>query len=476
MPDEPNKAADEPTAKSTTAEDTTVVSDVAESGPPTSPKLGVGIAIMLVLATLATLLAFIALWANRQILSTDQWTKTSTELLEEPAVRDALAEYLVTELFDNVDVQGELETNLPDSLQGLAGPATGGLRQLALRGANAALETPAFQTAWRNANELAHKQLISALEGGNERISTEGGVVKIDTRLLLSDLAKQIGLPTSLIDKLPAAVGEFTVLQSDELEKAQKAESALRGMTWVFGLLALGLYVLSIWLAAGRRRRAVFFSGLSFMSVGLLILLIHSFAKAPLVDGLASTSSLVPAVGDVYDVSTELLSQMAFSFFISGLLVMAASWLAGPYRYAVGFRRAVAPYLRDYLPLSIAFVAILFLLVVWWAPTQGFRTTAGLSLNLLLAIAGFAALTVMTRREFPDAEATDLSVVGDWFGRHWSNARDWTSERARSIDVPKIGSSEPDRIDELERLQKLHESGALTDEEFSSAKRKLLDD
>ncbi|MGB1583270.1 MAG: hypothetical protein ACPHCI_05725, partial [Solirubrobacterales bacterium] len=229
MTDEPNTGADEPTAESTSADDTTVVSDAADSNPPPSTKLGVGIAIMLVLATVATLLAFIALWANRQILSTDQWTKTSTELLEEPAVRDALAEYLVTELFDNVDVQGELESNLPDSLQGLAGPATGGLRQLALRGANAALETPAFQTAWRNANELAHQQLISALEGGNARVSTEGGVVKIDTRLLLSDLAKQIGLPTSLIDKLPAAVGEFTVLQSDELEKAQKAESALRG-------------------------------------------------------------------------------------------------------------------------------------------------------------------------------------------------------------------------------------------------------
>lgn len=447
----------------------------SDSEAPAATKLGFGIAIMLVLATIATLLAFVALWANRQILSTDQWTETSTELLESPAVRDALADYLVKELFSNVDVQGELESNLPPDLKGLAGPATGGLRQLALRGADAALEQPAVQAAWKNANKIAHQQLISALEGGNEKISTQNGEVTLNTKLLLTDLADQIGLPTSLVAKLPASVGTFTVLKSDELKKAQQAESALKGMTWVFGLLAIALFALSIWLAAGRRRRAVFFSGLSLVVVGLLVILLHSFAKQPLIDGLATTSALVPAITDVYDISTELLKSMAVSVLVSGILVMIASWLAGPYRYAVGFRRGVAPYLREYLPVSIAVAAILFLIVVWWAPTKGFQTTAGLTLNLILAIAGFAALTVMTRREFPDAEPVDISEVGAWFEKHWSSARDWTTERAQSIDMPKMGSSKSDPVAELERLQSLHKSGGLTDEEFAAAKKKLLD-
>ena len=369
--DQPNKneetVVDEPAVK-------------ADSEAPAAPtKLGFGIAIMLVLATIATLLTFLAVWANRQMLSTEQWTETSTELLESPAVRDALADYLVQELFNNVDVQGELESNLPEELKGLAGPATGGLRQLALKGADAALEQPAVQAAWKNANKIAHQQLILALEGGNETLSTQNGEVTLNTKLLLTNLAEQIGLPTNLVAKLPASVGTFTVLKSNELEKAQQAESALKGMTWVFGILAIALYVASIWLAAGRRRRAVFFSGLSLAIVGLLVVLLQSFAKQPLIDALASTSALVPAITDVYDISTELLREMAISVLVSGLLVIVASWLAGPYRYAVGFRRAVAPYLREYLPISIAIAAILFLLVVWWAPTKGFQTTAGLT-------------------------------------------------------------------------------------------------
>lgn len=456
-----------------TTKETEVNDAVAES--PKAHKLGIGISIMLVLATIATLLTFIALWANRQILSTDQWTKTSTELLESPAVQDALANYLVEELFNNVDVQAELEKNLPPELDGLAGPATGGLRQLALRGAETALEQPAVQEAWKNANRIAHRQLIQALEGGNATVSTEGGVVTINTRLLLVDLAKQVGLPTSLVNKLPASVGEFTVLRSEELKKAQDAESALKGMTWVFGGLALLLYVLSIWLAATRRRRAVFFCGLSFVVVGLLVLLIQSFARAPVVDALASTTSLEPAVQDIYTTSTELIKQMSISLLFSGLLVILASWLAGPYRYAVGFRRGVAPYLREYLPMSIAVAALLFLLLVWWAPTAGFRTTTGLVINLALAIAGFVALTLMTRREFPDAEPADLTAIGDWFTSKWHSTREWTTEQTRNIELPGSGGGGDKSLDELERLQRLHKDGTLTDEEFAAQKKKLLD-
>ena len=54
-------------------------------------------------------------------------------------------------------------------------------------------------------------------------------------------------------------------------------------------------------------------------------------------------------------------------------------------------------------------------------------------------------------------------------------ARGWTTERVQSVDMPKMGSSKGDSIEELERLQSLHKSGGLTDEEFAAAKKKLLD-
>src|SRR3954451_16080602 len=114
------------------------------------------------LVVLASILAFagiLAVWANRQLLDTDNWTKTSTELLQRPVIRQQLAGFLVDQLYANVDVQGELAQALPPRIQPLAGPAASGLRELADRVALRALENPHVQGLWADANRQAHRSL-----------------------------------------------------------------------------------------------------------------------------------------------------------------------------------------------------------------------------------------------------------------------------------------------------------------------------
>ena len=57
------------------------------------------------------------MWANRQLLNTDNWTRTSTQLLEDRVIRDQLAIYLVDQMYASVDVPGELGEALPEPLQ-----------------------------------------------------------------------------------------------------------------------------------------------------------------------------------------------------------------------------------------------------------------------------------------------------------------------------------------------------------------------
>lgn len=462
----------------------TDVTEAAEIAEPESPsasdaeqskrRLGWGVSLMLVLATIVALLAFVSLWADRQVLNTDQWTDTSTQLLERPAVQAAVANYAVDQLFANIDVEAQLKENLPPDFQGLAGPISGGLRSLATKGAYAALQRPEVQQAWKAANRIAHENALVILDGGNENVSTTNGEVTINTKLLLTDIANRVGLPQSLINKLPASVGQMTVIKSDELSQAQTAVKLVKGMAVWFSLLAVLLYAGAIALAAGRRRIAVRWTGISIAFVGILLLVLQGLGRTPVVDSLASTSAVVPAVTDVYDISTNLLKEMAVSFFVSGILVIIASILAGPTKIAVGFRRELAPFLRDYLAASVAVAILLFLLLIWWAPTHGFRTTGGLLVNSLLAISGFIALVVMTRREFPDAVAPDFSQVGDWFGERWQGVQHAYGRQVDRFENRGGGSSGEDKIAELERLQKLHADGALTDEEFAAAKKSLL--
>src|SRR5436190_1352799 len=86
--------------------------------------------ILLGLATLLTVLAIFALWVNRQALDTNDWTRTSTRLLQDARVRSTLSTYLVDQLYVNVDVAGELRSLAPKDLKPLAGPAAGRLRVL----------------------------------------------------------------------------------------------------------------------------------------------------------------------------------------------------------------------------------------------------------------------------------------------------------------------------------------------------------
>src|SRR5215204_2556679 len=124
------------------------------AGPSERPHR-LAVAILLVVATILTFVAIFSFWVNRQAMNTDNWTETSGKLLEDEEIQAQLSTFLVTQLYANVDVQAELERALPPEATALAGPAAGGLRQLALQVAERALTTAAVQSIWAEANRSA---------------------------------------------------------------------------------------------------------------------------------------------------------------------------------------------------------------------------------------------------------------------------------------------------------------------------------
>ena len=62
---------------------------------------------------LLLLLSSFAVWINRVALNTGVFTDTSSSLLDDDAIRTAVANRAVDELFANVDVQAEVEEQLP---------------------------------------------------------------------------------------------------------------------------------------------------------------------------------------------------------------------------------------------------------------------------------------------------------------------------------------------------------------------------
>src|ERR1044072_3721072 len=85
---------------------------------------------LVVLGSLLAFLSVFAIWTERQALNTDDWVDTSGRMIQNEEIRSSVSDYLVDQLYANVDVEKELEGILPGDLKDLAGPASGGLRQV----------------------------------------------------------------------------------------------------------------------------------------------------------------------------------------------------------------------------------------------------------------------------------------------------------------------------------------------------------
>jgi hypothetical protein len=120
------------------------------------------------------------------------------------------------------------------------------------------------------------------------------------------------------------------------------------------------------------------------------------------VDSLASSETVKPAIRSVWDIVSETLRQRALSLFVIGLAFLAAGLLAGPARWAVAVRRFLAPYLRDQPVVVYAVAAVLFL--IWLAFIPGITNAAqivAIVVLAVLAVVGIEVLRRQTAREFP---------------------------------------------------------------------------
>ncbi|MDX6605384.1 MAG: hypothetical protein QOF23_1893, partial [Solirubrobacterales bacterium] len=409
---------------------------------------------MLVLATLIAFVGIFSIWVNRQALNTDNWVSTSDKLLQNEEVQTRLSVYLADQLFANVDVEAELENTLPPRLAPLAGPAAGALHQLAPQVAQRALATPQFETLWSDANRRAHERLLEIVDGGGSTLSTENGEVTLDLSSLLSQIGGQLG--GNLASKVPADAGQLTILKSEQLSTAQDIVSLVRKLPIVLTLLALLLFGLAVYLAGPRRRQALRGVGFGFIVAGVLVLVLRHFGGSAVVDALAKSDSVKPAVDAVWGIGTSLLVTVAVSAITFGLLVVIGAWLTGPTRSATSLRREAAPYLRERPGATYAVVALVFLALILWAPVVAFHKLIGLILLAVLMVLGTEALRRQAGAEFPDAT----------FGGFGDRMR--ASVPGRAATEPTVPAGES-KVDQIERLSALRDKGALSEEQYEAA-------
>jgi hypothetical protein len=446
---------------------------------------------LVVLGSVLAFLSVFAIWIERQALNTDDWVSTSGRLLNNPTIRAALGEYLVDQLYENVNVEKELKEILPGDTKELAGPAAGGLRQVAGDGAEKVLETSTAQNLWEDANRAAHEQFLAVIEDKKQAVSTEEGEVKLNLGSLLTNLANQVGIGQSLAEKLPPDAGQIRILRSDQLKTAQNIVVAVKGLALLLSILTFVAFGGAIYLARDSRWVTVLFCGIGLIAAGFAVIVARHVAGGIVVDQLVTTESAKPAGEAAWSIGTSLMTSIATTVIVIGALFAAAGWLASPTGAARSTRRFIAPTLREHAAFVYTGLAIVVCIYFLSAPTQGLR-----SFLTTLIIAGMAAFGIHELRkqaaeEFPDASyegvfgGTRDKVVG---AVRNANIGERVGEQASKLRLPEkreqgapmtptatIPVSEEDaRLQRLERLGTLRENGILTDEEFAAEKARLL--
>ncbi len=455
---------------------------------------------LVVFGSFLAFLSVFAIWVERQALNSDDWVKTSDKLLQNPEIRSALSDFLVDQLYANVDLEKEFEDKLPGETKEFAGPLSGVVRSVAPQGVEKVLETSTAQELWKDANRTTHEQLVAVLEDEKEAVETEDGEVKLQLGSLVTNLADQVGVGESLAEKLPPDAAEITILRSDQLQTAQNIAAALKGLAIVLSLLTFLTFGLAIYLSRAERWVTVLFCGIGLISAGFAVIVAREVAGGIVVDQLVTNESARPAAEATWEIATSLMTSLAKTLIVFGVLFGIAGWLASPTGSARATRRVLAPALREYPAWVYSGLAVVVGIYFLSAPTQNLR-----SFLTALAVAGFAAFGIhelrkLAHEENPDAsydefiDKTKDRVVGAVKSAN-------IGERASKLRLPEVrmpgkddgdgddgdgdaggrggGSAkatggEDTRLERLERIGELHEKGVLTKKEFEAEKARVL--
>lgn len=458
-----NEPASDPSAGAASADDAEGADRTASAR--VSKRRLILVDAVIVVATVLAVVGMLSIWANRLLFNPDNWENTSTQLLQNSDIRSATANYIVDQLYANVDVAGLMRSGLPPRLQPLAGPAAGALQNAAVKAVDLALSRPRIQTLWAKANRAADQTFIAIVNGGKGAVGVKGGVVTLDLASIVDTVAARLGLPQGLGAKLPPTVGTLTVFKSNQIKLVQDAGNAVKGLALWLTIIVPLLYALAIVLARAHRRRTLMSVGFAIVFAGVIGLAGRSILKSQITDSLVNDTALRPAVRATVAIGTSILGTIAGAFILIGIVLVLAAWFAGPAGVAVAARRAIAPFLREQVAGSFAIAAVVMVLIFIWNPIPATGTPVGIIVFLALALLGTEVLRRQTAIEFPDAQRGDVMAALRSRRRAFREGR----HRAKAPPAATVSLTE-----QLERLTALRSDGAITPEEYDAAKARLL--
>ena len=216
--------------------------------------------VVLVLACLVAAVSVLVVFVRNEALNTETYVATMQPLASDPAIQNAVADVVSTELIAKTDAKQRVANALPAKAAFLATPITYGLQSAVRQITLTFVQSSAFQKVWTVTNRNAHQQLVALLTGsGTGALSANKGEVTLDLGKVLTQVKKKLdGQGITIFDKVPTtSAPSFVVFKSEQLVKLQSLVRTLNRAAFVLPIITIGLLVGAVLLAIDRRRGLV---------------------------------------------------------------------------------------------------------------------------------------------------------------------------------------------------------------------------
>ena len=318
-------------------------------------------AVLVVVTAIVFTVAVVGVWTRRTALNTDRWVETVGPIAEEPAVQQALGDWMTTELMGAIDPEAFFESVLPEQGQALAAPLSSALSGFVADRVDTFLASDRFEQLWVEVNRRAHARVVDVLEGDTGNLQVEDGEVVLNLVPVLNGVLAQISeaspeifgrtvdIPTVTVDdipedavakveealgrELPDDFGQFTVFEADRLEAVQDAVALFDRLVVSAVVLAFLLIALTLWVSP-RRRRTLLQLAVGIALGVVLIRRIGLRVEDEVVD-LAKPENR-EAVGVVVGAFVDSLLDATVWILAAAALVAVVALLTGPYALGQG--------------------------------------------------------------------------------------------------------------------------------------------
>jgi hypothetical protein len=294
-------------------------------------------AVLVALGCIVLLLASIAVWVNRTVVSTEGWVDTVGPLSQEEAVAVAGSEALTFQIADSVDLEGFAEERLPERAQPLAAPLAGAVRNFVQNQVHDVILSDQFNTLWVEANERAHSLFVRFMDDEISAADRAEGVV-LDLRNAVEEADAR--LEERGIDlfegEVPEDVGQVHLFGEGRLETVRTGWDLLKALDWVLVAVALVLLAAAL-LISRRRRRTGIQIGVGIVLTMAVFAIGVRFARNLLFEDI-QREEIRAAADAVWDNVRAGLLQQTIVLFVLGLLMAVGLWISGPGRQAVRLR------------------------------------------------------------------------------------------------------------------------------------------